>query len=143
MDKDNIDYIYMCEGSLRSSIVQIISSNNEVKGAGFLLSKNGLIVTCAHVILNASSKPGEKVSIQLLDQQSKHYADVLNEGWSDKDKNDLAFLSVDEKITDEMTSVTLGSSNDTNGHSISTFGFPILRDVDGKIMFDGAWAEGR
>lgn len=132
----------MNETLLRASTAQI-KNDRAVAGGGFLIASNGLIVTCAHVILAAGQKPGGQVIVFFPQFGSAHSATVLHEGWCDPKGDDLAFLKVEDKLPGDIAPVPLGSSAEATGHSFSSFGFPELRDESGEAVFDGAWANGQ
>ncbi len=102
----------------KSSIIQIVNSDQQIVGAGFLVAKN-TAVTCTHVIEAAGAGPGEKVSIRFYHPSSAHSAIVLSEGWFPG--NDVAFLRVE---SGQVPPVELKSAELSGGKSFRAFGYP-------------------
>jgi enoyl-CoA hydratase/carnithine racemase len=52
--------------NLKSGIVRILYPNGDTAGTGFLLTEDGLIATCAHVVEDAGAEPGDHVRLAFL-----------------------------------------------------------------------------
>ncbi len=121
-----------------SGIVRIMS--NKRIGTGFVVSDDGLIVTCAHVL--GSSMPEETlVMFQATGEEQE--ATVLLDGWRNVDAEDVAFLRIPGPLPDGVQPLPLGSSEGIEGHSMISFGYPETGEVEGgratgKILGRGA-----
>ena len=49
--------------SLTRAIIRVLKSDGSTVGTGFVVSADGLIATCAHVVEAAESGPGQKVRV--------------------------------------------------------------------------------
>lgn len=125
---------------LRASIAQI-KFNDAVAGVGFIITANGIIVTCAHVVLAAHQKPGGRIDVYFPQSDSIHNAEILEEGWREAKEEDLAFLKIREQLPGNLVPVLLGLSEGVAGHQFLSLGFPILRDESGE-PFGSLYAEG-
>ena len=72
-----------------SGIVRIVSGRHI--GTGFVVTADGLILTCAHVL--GSSMP-EKARVVFLGSGEEREVTVLAEGWRAVDAEDVAVLRV-------------------------------------------------
>jgi WD40 repeat protein len=121
---------------LLTSVVRILKSDESTSGTGFLISKEGLIVTCSHVVQNEESqrrseaKP-EKVIVILHATGEKREAIVHPDLWRGTTKDDIAFLHLQGSLPPQIKPLTLGSSVGTSGHRFKTFGFPDLVSIEG------------
>lgn len=132
----------MSDDLLSSSTVQIVTDDGRSVGVGFVVSSDGLIVTCAHVIVEAGSSAGGDVTIRFGVGGSAQRARVLSEGWCEPSSDDLAFLRVEGDLPKSVTGLKLGSSRGARGHRFSSLGFPELRNERNIIPFDSVLAEG-
>ena len=48
---------------LTTGIVRILTSDGATAGTGFVVTDDGLIATCAHVVKAAGAGPGDKVRV--------------------------------------------------------------------------------
>jgi hypothetical protein len=108
------------------SIVRIGDSSGG--GSGFVISSNGLIVTCAHVL--GGERP-EKVKLVFHATEQERTATVIEEWWRATDAEDVAFLRLEGELPEGVVPLPLCSSVGTSGHVVSTFGYPALGDVEG------------
>ena len=90
---------------------------------GFLLSSDGLIVTCAHVVEGAGHKPGDEMEIFFHATGEKGLVEVLA-NWCGSKAEDVAFLQLKGKPPEAAEPVVLGTSAGTEDHPFATFGFP-------------------
>ena len=97
-------------------------------GTGFVVSQDGLIVTCAHVL--GTFMP-EKATVIFQATGEQREALVIAEGWRATEAEDVAFLKVTGALPPGVQSLSLGSSAGTDGHSISAFGYPAVGEVKG------------
>lgn len=101
-------------------ILRVLSGDNAV-GAAFLV-KEGLLVTCAHVVDAAGAKGTEGLRLKTAGG-SVVTGQVLDEYWREAAAEDIAFIRLHETLQD-ASPLPLGSSAETKGHLFSTFGFP-------------------
>lgn len=116
---------------LTAGIVRILGPNHETVGTGFLVNNEGLAVTCAHVILDARSGPGDTVLLVLHRTQEERKAIVEPAWWREPDAEDVAFLRLQGSLPTEVERLWLGSSGRTADHPFKSFGFPAAKPVDG------------
>src|SRR3989440_9854789 len=109
-----------------NSIVRIIS--NRRIGIGFVVTDDGLIATCAHVL--GTSRP-EKALIMFQGDAVQREATVLAEGWCAVDAEDVALLRVSGTLPAGVQPLPFGSSRGTEGHPLVTFGYPDAGEVEG------------
>src|SRR6266849_5779704 len=109
-----------------SGIVRIVSGRHI--GTGFVVSADGLILTCAHVL--GSSMP-EKARVVFQGSGEEREATVLAEGWRPVDAEDVAVLSVSGALPEDVQPLPLGSSQGIEGHAMVTFGYPEPGEVEG------------
>src|ERR1700687_1389301 len=77
--------------ALTDGIVCIINASGRVVGAGFVVSSNGLIVTCAHVI----GEPGPNhVTLVFQATNEQREAIILSEYWRSERTEDMAILQL-------------------------------------------------
>ncbi len=88
-----------------SGIVRIVSGRHI--GTGFVVTTDGLILTCAHVL--GSSMP-EKARVVFLGSGEECEATVLAEGWRGVDAEDVAALRVSGALPEGVQPLPLGSS---------------------------------
>ena len=111
---------------LNAGIVRILSGRSV--GTGFVVSDDGLLVTCAHVL----GRPcPERVSVIFLATNEQREATVEMQWWRDVEAEDLAILRVPGGLPQGVRSLPLGSSTGVSGHKVSTFGFPSAGEVEG------------
>ncbi len=111
---------------INAGIVRILSGRSV--GTGFVVSNDGLLVTCAHVL----GRPcPERVSAIFLATNERREATVEMQWLRDVDAEDMAILRVQGGLPQEVRSLPLGSSTGVSGHKISTFGFPSAGEVEG------------
>ncbi len=120
---------------LTNSIIRIIDANGETIGTGFVLADN-LAVTCAHVVENAHSGPGELLNIRFYSSDVLQTVRVHTQGYrpyeSDNDDvslDDVAFLEL-EDLPSNVQPVTLGSAEGRSNCLYHTFGFARLDEYE-------------
>lgn len=116
---------------LKAGIVRILQPNGTTAGAGFIVVDDGLIATCAHVVEAAEARPGETVRVVFHSTSEKRSARVEPEWWRPPEAEDVAVLRLDGSLPEGVASLPLGSSEGVEGHTLSTFGFPDARPVEG------------
>jgi hypothetical protein len=118
--------------NLTDGIVRILASDNydDTAGTGFVVTSDGLIVTCAHVVKSAKAEPGDTVFLVFYKTQEKQKAIVDEKYWRDDKAEDIAILRLkelpngEEGLPEGVKALPLGSSFHSHGHTFSTFGFP-------------------
>ncbi len=88
-----------------SGIVHIVSGRHI--GTGFVVTADGLILTCAHVL--GSSMPA-KARVVFLCSGEEREATVLAEGWRAVDTEDVAVQRVSGALPQGVQHMLLGSS---------------------------------
>lgn len=118
----------------RLGIVRILKPTGGTAGAGFVVSADGLIATCAHVV--EACRPAsrqdlpEKVTVLFLATNHKQEVRVLREHWLPREQGDVAILRLEEELPDGVEALPLGSSTDTRGHHFRAYGFPGTKTQD-------------
>ena len=114
-----------------TGIVRIIHKIGVTVGAGFVVTDDGLIVTCAHVIEKAGAGPGESVELIFHTTKESVRAQVISEWWRDSDAEDLAILRLEGELPEDVNRLQLGSSAKVKGKTFDTFGFPDAKPNEG------------
>jgi WD40 repeat protein len=124
------------KAELTRSLVRILDAAGETAGAGFVLTGDGLIATCAHVIVQAGAGPGDMARLVFHQTGGQATAAVEPEGWREPDAEDIAILRLAGDLPNEVAPVLLGSGVGLADHPIQTFGFPDL-SPEGGVWGDG------
>src|SRR5437667_3320500 len=112
---------------LLDGVVQIFQSQNIRGGTGFVLSRQGLIVTCSHVI-QAGDKQTEippidlNVPLRFQKQQIDGEATIVD--WRSYRQGDIALLQLKGDLPKGVRPLPLSSASMTKGHEIYTYGYP-------------------
>ncbi len=113
---------------LRSGVVSILYKQ-AIAGTGFVISEDGLIATCSHVVRDDGEQrrgvplPATCMLVfQATDEQRE--ADVMQEWCKPSYAEDVAILRVKGGLPEGVRSLMAGFSHDVAGQSIETFGFP-------------------
>ena len=116
---------------LTKGIVRILAPNSQTAGTGFVLTAEGLIATCAHVVAIAEAKPEDTVELIFHATGERAKARVLQEFWSEPNAEDVAILCLKNSLPQGVETLLLGTSPGTEGDSFKTFGFPSAKPVEG------------
>jgi WD40 repeat protein len=116
---------------LSAAIVRILNQHGETAGTGFVVSSDGLVTTCAHVVEYAGAGPGETVRIIFHDSGDEQKAMVEPAFWRDASTQDIAILRLEGPLPGSLHPVSLGDAAGTDDHQVRTFGFPAVKPVDG------------
>lgn len=114
------------EIDLKLSIARIQSASS--RGTGFLISRQGQVLTCAHVI-----EDWEDIQIKLLDVNGTftliHTAHPIQ--YLAQDQGDVALLQIEESLPHHLKTLPLLSAQDSKNHPFETFGFPDMAATHG------------
>jgi len=121
---------------LRTGIVRILKPNGETSGTGFVVTDDGLIVTCAHVVEAAGAGSGDSVHIVFHAIGEERGARMKLARWRNPDAEDVAILRPERSLPEGVTSLLLGSSGGTSSYPFKTFGF-----LDASPE-EGIWGDG-
>jgi len=116
---------------LTTGIVRILTPDGSTAGTGFIVSDDGLIATCAHVVEACGAGPGDTVRIVFHATDEEREARIEPDWWRDPDAEDVSILRLKRPLPEEVTPLPLGSSGGTSGHPFKTFGFPAVKGVEG------------
>jgi hypothetical protein len=116
---------------LTSGVVRISTPEGTTVGTGLVVTNDGHIATCAHVVEGAGAGPGDAVRIVFRATGDERQARVEPDWWRPADAEDVAILCLEERLPDGIEPLLLGSSDGTSGHPLKTFGFPAVQDMDG------------
>jgi len=118
-------------------VVRIIDAGGKTVGTGFVVTSDGLIATCAHVIDVARSD--DFIHLIFYDPNSAkekrevRVARVESEYLRDTTAEDVAILRLEGPLPQEAVPLPLGSSFNTQGQTFTSFGFPEAKPVDGML----------
>ena len=117
--------------SLEHGIVAILNKKGEIRGTGFLVAEH-LIATCAHVVVDAGSGPGENVSAYFRHSDKTFTAKVIEEYWRPRKENseDVAFLLLEDELPEFSQVLRLGNYSN-QPQSFTSHGYPALGDYVG------------
>lgn len=121
---------------LTAGIVRILSPEGTTAGTGFVVTDEGLVVTCSHVVQSEESqRQGDRRPdyVDLVFHSTGNYrrARVEPEWWRPVDAEDVAVLCLQGPLPEEVTALLLSSSADAVGCTFTTFGFPGAKPVEG------------
>jgi len=119
---------------LERCVIRILNQYDATVGTGFVVA-DGLAVTCAHVVKAAGSDKDELIFVQFYADESQQIAQVLTEGWSPPEADDVAFLQLDY-LPEGVVPVVLGSAKQCQGHLYHTLGFARLAGYDNRHVTD-------
>lgn len=109
----------------RVGVVRIfIRDSSKTAGTGFILTRDGLIATCAHVIIGAGSGPGQSVWLAFAScPDDRVQATVEEIGW--REQEDIAILRLVGELPEGAEPLPLGYAKDCiQGTSFKSYGYP-------------------
>lgn len=133
---------------LTAAIIRILNSNDETAGTGFVLTNDGLLVTCAHVVRNAGAKPGETIRLVFHITGTEATALVEPDGWREPNAEDVAILRLEGSLPEGVKPLPLTLAEDCSRNSFISFGYPLVGryqeahirgTIDGLINHPSGW----
>jgi hypothetical protein len=116
------------------------SSNDSLLGTGIIVTEDGLILTCYHVIGDHIHKNITQRNVNIYfpsNPNVKGSAEVIDR-FCDPEL-DIAFLKLKEKLPELTAVIELGETIYPKEHDFQSFGF---RNPEGTTKFDGLQANG-
>jgi WD40 repeat protein len=106
----------------KQEVLVDIKNRKKPIGTGFFIS-NELVITCAHVISDATTPPEDVLYIRTID------GDVIEvkievDFWRASKKEDIAILRLVDSPLEKIESLSFSCSEDIRGHAFETYGFP-------------------
>jgi hypothetical protein len=117
--------------NLTAGIVRILTSEGTTAGTGFVVTDDGLIATCAHIVEAAGAGPGGTVHVVFYATGEERGARVEPGWWRPADAEDVAILCLEGPLPKGVVPLPLGYSRGTSGHRLKAFGFPNARSQEG------------
>lgn len=124
---------------LTQGIVRILTPAGETAGTGFVISDEGLVATCSHVVQTVESQERgdsrpDHVDVVFHATGECRQANVVPEWWRPyHEDEDLAILRLDGDLPNKVEVLPLGSSMGSEGNSFKTFGFTDPNPEEGLI----------
>lgn len=120
---------------LLAAVVQILIADGQVAGAGFLVVED-IVVTCAHVVLEAGAGPGDTVQLVFPHATGAPQVEgsVQAEAWRAPEDDDVAVIRLSGSV-EGATALRLGSAAGCRGHAVRSFGFPAQAPAGGHFGF--------
>ena len=119
----------------RKGVVSILGPNEGIVGTGFVADAR-IILSCAHVVVQAGSGPGQTVVVRFHHSKQVQEAQVDPGTWQPSDADDIAVLRLLDGLPAGVVLLPLGSAKGCDGHPFRAFGYPPLGH------FVGIWASG-
>ncbi|WP_341676979.1 serine protease [Niveibacterium sp. SC-1] len=113
-------------------VVRILAADGSTAGTGFLISADGLIVTCAHVLGGRDA-----VSLVFSDTSEARLARLEPGGLRASNAEDVAILRLEGASPAGAVPLRLGASGQSLGHAVRCFGYPAA------ALIAGMWGSGR
>jgi S1-C subfamily serine protease len=80
---------------LTAGIVRVLARDGTTSGTGFIITDDGLIATCAHVVQGAGAGPGHTVRVAFHATGEEREAQVEPAWWRGPEAEDVAVLRLD------------------------------------------------
>lgn len=121
---------------LTAGIVRILRPNGTTAGTGFIITDDGLIATCSHVVQSEEAQRRgdprpDSVDVVFHATGDHRQAGVEPDWWRPAEGEDVAILRLEGPLPEGVTPLLLGSCRGTSGHPFKTFGFPAVKDLEG------------
>ena len=116
---------------LTAAIVRILNPGSLTVGTGFLVTDDGLVATCAHVLRAAGVGTGDWVTIAFHTVDEERRGRVEPEWW--RDAEDVAILHLERLLPAGVTPVALGAAEGERRASVPCFWLPRRRGHQGLV----------
>jgi uncharacterized delta-60 repeat protein len=113
---------------LKHSIVAILNNKNKIIGTGFVAGEN-LILTCAHVVEQATYGLNQRVTVRFFDH-SKTEASVEPQAFSPSYEKDVALLRV-SAVPSGVAPLPLSYAAGSPGHDFYAYGYARVKKIQG------------
>jgi len=121
----------MSHDLMNAGVVRILGPGDSSVGTGFVITDEGLIATCAHVVGETGAKPGQMVRLIFHAAVGERQAEVLQEYWSEPHAQDIAILRLAGSLPEGVAPLPLGFSLGAEGSIFRTFGYPKAMNTEG------------
>jgi S1-C subfamily serine protease len=108
-----------------AAIVRVLAPDGTTAGTGFLVTRDGLILTCTHVV-EAAARGYDEVDVVFVqgDNGGRVLRARLEPGLTrPADQEDIACLRLVSADSETLAPTTLGTSTTSVGRTYRTFGF--------------------
>ena len=126
--------------ALEKAVVAILNKHDRICGTGFLVTER-LIITCAHVVEKAR-QAGQVIKGRFHLDASTQELTVVAGGWFPE--QDVAILSCEADPPRQTQPLSLGNSQNCDGHGFITLGYPMVGDylgIPARGVIDGRAAK--
>jgi len=118
-------------------IVRILAPDGSTVGTGFLVHRDGLIATCAHVVQACGIRPGDTVRVAFHATGEEREATVERDWWRDPDMEDVAILRLQGLVPEGVKPLPLGISLHSRGHDFFSWGYRLADVFAGGLAAGG------
>ncbi len=127
---------------LTAGIVRILHPDGSTAGTGFVVSANGLIATCSHVVQSEHSQRDgeprpERVTVVFQATGEQRQAIVEPAWWRPYDAGDIAILRVEGDLPEGIHPLPLGPSKKASGHPFVSRGYRLTEHFPGGLDAEG------
>lgn len=113
----------------QSRIARIIGTKGHAVGAAFVVTGDGWMITCAHVVIDAGRGPGDLVAFYLGNQEG--HAEVISAQWRSLGAGDVAILRPTSPLSTQIRPLPLAPASASLGRAVTAYGFPEVGALDG------------
>jgi hypothetical protein len=121
---------------LRAGIVRILKPDGTTAGTGFIVSDDGLAITCAHLLQASGAGRPDSVNLVLHITGDQLEATIEPEGWRPADAEDVAVLRLAQVLPAGVQPLLMARARGSKGHRFDVFGFPAA-NPEGGLWGDG------
>ena len=119
------------DDELVRGVVRILDAAGGSAGTGFLLTADGLVASCAHVIGDR-----DEVDLVFFGSSAIHRATVEPAYLRPASAEDVAFLRLRDAVPEGISPMVLGTSATALGRTVRSFGYPL------SAQSAGMWGSG-